>query len=395
MIIAMATRSSKVLKSYDFIFIKNISEQIYHNQHSLTEKQAFLCLKILKKYISILNQIYHCDVFKFLENPVYNLPLKTVSSQHKISYIADKTIHERIKLQFPYNEEIINYIKSKRNEVYNCVWNTTDKAWYFSLDTWALKICHVLYKKYNFEYDPEFQNYFDQLNEVYNNVEKYIPLLDKIDEIYQLRNVHMRIPKIFEKNLIKSLFTARQYGILSWSNSVEKDLIDQSVDTLILHFLRHTEKNEFPVNLDEIDQKNLENLIKNLLPCVFFIPAGSELSMTIYTLEILKNTGVANTDVSVLFRLPNNTNSDFNIFVRENGLNSPLSEDTKAVLISQKIPKTFFPSADRFKTAIIYNKYHAHYTTKDFLKNFQNIIEITKKNTKLFTEKNLDWPLDV
>jgi len=395
MVHAVATQASSVLKPYDYVFVQSLSQQISYNQYGLTEKQASLCLKILKKNINWLNQFYQRDVLECIENPTYLFPLRTISSQHKISYIPDKDINERIKLQFPYNEEIVTFIKSQRNKVYNYQWDANDKCWYLSLDTWSLEICHTLHKKYKFEYDSEFQNYFDQMEEIYNNLEKYVPMLDKINGSYKLRNVSPKVPEILGNDLLESLFQARRYGITSWSDSVEIDMVEQNIDTMTLQFLKHIEKKEFPVNLEEIDQKYLENLIKNLLPCLFFIPAGSELSKTQHAVAILKNIGIENSDISVLFRLPNDTNSNFNIFVRENGLNTPLTGETKAVFISQKIPKTFFPSAHRFKTAIMYNKYHAHYATRDFLKNFQNIIEITDKNTKSLTENSMDWLIDV
>jgi len=395
MVHAMATQASSELKPYDYVFIQSVSQQISYNQYGMTEKQASLCLKILKKNLNWLNQFYQRDVIGFIEKPTYLFPLRTIPSQHKISYMPDKDIYERIKLQFPYNEEIVTYIKSQRNKVYNYVWDATEKCWYLSLDYVSLGICHMLHKKYNFEYDVEFQNYFDQMTEIYQNLEKYVPLLDKIDGSYQLRNGSPKIPEILGDNLLESIFQARRYGITSWSDSVETDLVDQSVDALTLNFLRHTEKKEFLINLEETNQKNLENLLKYLLPCVFFIPAGSELSKTTHAVNMLKNIGVENKDISVLFRLPNDTNSNFNIFVRENGLNTPLTGNTQAVFISQKIPKTFFPSARRFRTAVMYNKYHAHYATRDFLKNFPNIIEITDKNSKSTSENSMDWLRDV
>jgi len=395
MVHAVATQASSVLKPYDYVFIQSLSQQISYNQYGLTEKQASLCQKILKKNINWLNQFYHRDVLGDIENPTYLFPLRTIPSQHKISYMADNDINERIKLQFPYNEEIVNYIKSQRNKIYNYVWNAIEKCWYLSLDAWSLEICHTLHKKYKFEYDPEFQNYFDQMAEIYSNLEKYVPMLDKNQAGYHLRNVSPKIPEFFSEDLVKSMFQARRYGITSWSDSVENDTIEQNIDTVTMNFLRHTEKKEFPVNLEEIDQKSLENLVKNLLPCVFFIPAGSELSKTTHAYNMLKNIGVENKDISVLFRLPNDTNSNFNIFVRENGLNTPLTGDTKAVFISQKIPKTFFPTAHRFKTAVMYNKYHAHYATRDFLKCFSNTIEICDKNSKSTSENSMDWLQDV
>ena len=233
------------------------------------------------------------------------------------------------------------------------------------------------------------------MTEIYQNLEKYVPLLDKIDGSYQLRNVSPKIPEFSSKDLVKSLFEARRYGITSWSDSVENDIIEQNIDTVTMNFLRHTEKKEFSINLEEIEEKNLENLLENLLPCVFFIPAGSELSKTSNSFNMLKNIGVENKDISVLFRLPNDTNSNFNIFVRENGLNTPLTGNTQAVFISQKIPKTFFPSARRFKTAVMYNKYHAHYATRDFMKNFPNLIEICDKKSKSTSENSMDWLQDV
>lgn len=395
MIHALATMASTVLKPYDYVFIQSLSQQISYNQYGLTEKQASLCLKILKKNQNWLNQFYQRDVLAYIENPTYLFPLRTIPHQQIISLVPENDIDRRIRLQFPYNEEIVTYIKSQRNKVYNYVWDAAEKSWYLSLDAPSLEICYTLHKKYNFEYGEEFQIYFDQMNEIYSNLEKHVPLLDTVNGLYQLRNVSPRIPEFSSEDLVQSLFQARRYGISTWSESVENDIVGKNIDAMTVNFLRHTEKKEFSVNLEETDQKSLENLIKNLLPCVFFIPAGSELSKTTHAVEILKNIGVENDQISVLFRLPNDTNSNFNIFVRENGLNKPITGTTQAILISQKIPKTVFQSVIKFRTAIMYNKYHAHYATRDFLKNFHNTIEITDKNSKSTSENSMDWLLDV
>jgi hypothetical protein len=102
-------------------------------------------------------------------------------------------------------------------------------------------------------------------------------------------------------------------------------------------------------------------------------------------LELLKEIGIENQEISVLFRLPSENGGDFNKFVKEEKLNSPVSETTKVVILSGKLPKTVFQSELKFNCVLNFNFYNVHYTLANFMKNRHNVINVlADKKTKVY-----------
>jgi len=385
---------SKV-KPYDYKIIESISMNFSYTAQGMTEKQANLVLKILKKHVDTLNDAYKYDVMPFILNPTYKFPLRISITSSTIELIEDRQGRKTISLKFPYKEEIIKLIKDRNLKTLARSWNADTRSWELSLDTEALRLCMTLVDQYQFTYEPIFQNYFDQIKNIEQNFENYVPMVDYVDGKYQFRNTPPQIPQLNHEDLQHSLFQARRYGIFTWSDEVEKEMSKANLSSLTLDFLKHTKNEEFVIKLEDFTPDSLENLVKYLLPCMIFIPAGSELTRTRHAFDMLQKAGVENRQISTMFRLSNDTHSSFNKYIKENGLNSPITEDTKAVLVSQKIPKTVFQSDLKFPTAIVYNRYHAHYATKDFMRTFQNKLEIFDSVSPKKTENSMDWLLDV
>ncbi len=395
MIYVLASRGQGRVKPYDMKIVENISWQSTFNSLGMTEKQAYLMMKILKRYADVLNELYKQDVSPWLQNPVYRYPLRVSLTQQKISFIGDNDPFKKIKIEFPYNEEILTLLRREKVDCFFSEWNPTEKCWYFSFDPHSLRLCMALVNTYKFDCDPEILVYFDQISEAQENLEKYVPILDFREGKFYFSNTPFNIPDLESDDLLENLFYARKYGVSVWSDSVVKKITESQTSKLILDFLKHTESKEFLVDLDNFDQDSLKKLVKYLFPCVIFIPAGNELSKTKYVVNLLSDVGTNNSEISVLFRLPNEKDSAFNQFVKENQLNSPISQKTKAVLLSQKIPKTILSCGIKFNSVILFSKLNPHYQAKAYIKEFQNVIEISEKNHKKITENSRDWLLDV
>jgi hypothetical protein len=99
-------------------------------------------------------------------------------------------------------------------------------------------------------------------------------------------------------------------------------------------------------------------------------------------------------EISVLFRLPSEHGKEFNDYVRENGLNSPLTAKTRALLISQKIPKPVIESKIHFHCVVNFSNFQTHYSSRDFLNTQSNIIEVWDKTPKSNVLKEINfWEL--
>ena len=88
-----------------------------------------------------------------------------------------------------------------------------------------------------------------------------------------------------------------------------------------------------------------------------------------------------------MFRLPTESNVNFNNFVKNNGLNTPIKDSTQIVFISSKLPKPVLKSKIKFHAIINLGFDNVHYTMRDFVKSHENVIFYSglkeKRNLKL------------
>jgi hypothetical protein len=109
------------------------------------------------------------------------------------------------------------------------------------------------------------------------------------------------------------------------------------------------------------------------------IPGSNELDTMTLSYEFFKELGITNKEMSVLFRLPSNTHENFNNFVKLNELNSPITEATKIIFVSGKIPKPIFKSGIKFHSILNLGYNNVHYTLRDFIKNHENTIVYSRE----------------
>ena len=96
--------------------------------------------------------------------------------------------------------------------------------------------------------------------------------------------------------------------------------------------------------------------------------------------NFLTGIGYTSDDMSVMFRLPSSDGKDFNEFVKNCGLNNPISDKTKFVFVSIKLPKPIIKSKMRFNSVISLGRSNVHYTIREFFKNRQNLIYYCEPN---------------
>jgi hypothetical protein len=149
---------------------------------------------------------------------------------------------------------------------------------------------------------------------------------------------------------------------------------------MVKKFLQTDPGETISVNLEENGIFSLKDIIKYMSPALFVIPGGSEMEKLEKSLNFLKANEISNEEISVLFRLPNETGEKFNNFVREEKLNSVISEKTKAVFISSKVPKTILDKKIKFNCVVNFNFYNIHYSIKNLLNWHHNVINVLDNN---------------
>lgn len=378
LIIALAMSRNSAVNPYDLKLIHSFHDQISRGL-GFTEKQELLSVKILKRQVSKLDIIFGTQISPFLENPTFRLPRRVVSASKRISIIPHSLYGKAVKAEFPYNEKMLTRIREEKSKLNYSQWDPEQKSWIFSLDEHSLSLLSKIAIEENFTVDEEFENYQNQIREIENNIEHHVPMVSFNGKKLEFLNISPKIAQPTNLNIIENLFYARKLGIFTWDEAIENSEEWQSADPAVKKFLQTDPRGEFSINLEKNTIYSIKDIVKHLSPVLFLIPGGTELENLETVLDFLKTIGISNEEVSVLFRLPNETGGKFNEFIRENNLNSPVTENSKAVFISSKVPKTIIEKKIKFNAIVNFNFYNIHYSIKNLLKWHHNVIHMMEK----------------
>jgi hypothetical protein len=189
-----------------------------------------------------------------------------------------------------------------------------------------------------------------------------------------VKNAPKNLPKITATNIIDALFQARRMGVTLWDDVINHYLDHEYNNPIVVDFLRNEITKDFDILNDANSIEFLELLVKNLSPTMIVIPGGSELQKTRLAYNLLKGMALEEKNFSVLFRLSNENGKNFNEFVKNHQLNSPISSETRVVFVSNKMPKTVAKSGIHINSIINLGFTSAHYSLRHYMKDYQNII---------------------
>lgn len=360
---------------FDKKVIESLSFQINFNGRGFTEKQSQLALKLLKRYTTTLNVYFKQDISQFIDNPLYRFSIRTPVTVNKyVSIVPHDTWGKAIKVEFPYNDNFVEAIRKHRSMGGFSVWEKEKRAWMFNLSESNIQLIKNLIEQEHFEIDEEFKNYLQQVDKVVNTMEKFMPMLIVEENLPKFVNLPRFIPQIECKDIVSAMFEARKFGVSVWDDQVETFINSENVEDVVRSFLTTQPTENFHVDCQTTPMIALKNIVKYLEPVMIIVPGGMELEKTSMAYEFLKEIGVADEEMSVMFRLPSGSGKNFNDFVKEKNLNNPVSDNTRFVFVSTKIPKPVLYSKKKFNSIISLGLYNMHYTVRDFVKNCPNVI---------------------
>lgn len=342
----------------------------------LTEKQGNLCVTLLKKYKLKISQAVGHDISMFLENPQFKNAFRTINSKKNLKIIEHPTYFKAIKIDFPYDEDIIKKFRSVKQNLHYATWDNEEKSWFVNLDESSIKFVDELVKDYGFIADEELTKLLTQLESIKDNIELFVPMVVYQNEMVKFVNVSQYCPQNTSTDFIESILFAKELGIFTWDQQIEGKIDILPCTNMVKKFLRHDISKPFDINLEENSLLELIPVIKFLLPCLVIISDNNELEKLEKTVNLFQKVGISLTDMNVLFRLSSDTNSEFNEYVRTNKLNSPISDKSKVAFIGTNVPKTILGPRLEFKSILNYNYYSAHYKIRNYTQSHKNVINI-------------------
>ena len=344
----------------------------------LTEKQENLAIKFCKKYRDKLTLEFGSAVDSLIDNPKYRLTRSVAGPSTASIRIEDK----KILVSFPYNEAIIAKLRSFRgaSDHIEIGWSTEKRAWLLDLEeTSVLWLVNNLIDE-STTVSEEFKELSQEILQAVANIENHAPTLVEENGNFRFVNVHNSVPQPTDIDVKRAFLLARRYGITVWNENALNLLKKEKNSSIFMDFLNKTDLKPLKINSGEVSIDQFSDLINYNLPVLIIVPGLNELSHVKKWTEWLKRENFDENSISVLFRLNNNVNSNFNIFVKENNLNAPLTKNTKAVFISQKIPKPLLSSGIQFNLIINLGEISGvHYSLSNYVDSCPDVVQYTEK----------------
>jgi hypothetical protein len=377
-LVVFSVRHAVPLNTWDARLVVSIYEQII-TKNSLTEKQGAAMVKILKRYHSAISTHAGQDILQYLENPTYRLGIRKINTVKRITIVEHELYERAIQVEFPFDQNIIEAIKSKKHIQHTGQWDSEKKSWIFPLSEYSIAHLAKIAQENSFEMDAEFTSFVKQYNAVVENIEQYIPILVAENDGVKIRNFDEKLANFSSENILKSVFEARKLGVLTWGENIGDHLETAGTSEITRNFLQSEPGENYHINSEKNDIFSLTDIVQNMTPTLFIIPGGSELEKLQDCCAFLQSIGFEPNEVSVMFRMPKETHENFNNFVKNSGYNNPITDSTRAVFVSGKFPKPILKSGIKFHTVINLGFDNVHYSLRDFVKNHENLVYYTEK----------------
>lgn len=340
------------------------------NDAGLTEKQRKIALSIISKYSAKLQKEFNIDINELLKFPQFRLPVRVISADKEITILEN-----RITVKFPYDQTIIDSITKykktlSRTESSLIGWHQDTKTWVFPLTENSISFLSGFN---GFKKDEMFLELSTTIETIKEHIENHAPMLSFDNGTYVFKNASDKIPNIETDNVVEALIHARRYGINVWDDTINYQLESGLYHETILNFLKNFARTS-TISEATLALYDISDLIKFSKNVLFVIPAGSELEYLKKCTDFLKSINKEEKQISVLFRLDNQNGKEFNEYVKTQGLNNTLSDDTNFVFISSKLPKPLIESRKYFDLIIPFGNSPAHYSLRNFLRNNHNVL---------------------
>jgi hypothetical protein len=376
------------VQSFDYNFANSLTQQLWAG-NALTEKQAAVALKIIKKYQKKLTQVLGIDVATFLLNPIYKYPFREQRAVKKISVVvndSENIVGKTIKVEFPYNETYILRFQESRSKLDVAFWNQEKKTWVFNLSEKNINFLKSFATAENFDCDEEFLEIADQQQKIIDNFENHVPTLCADNGIPFYKNAPAHLPVLKSTEILPAIFEAINSGVNIWDDEIGKH-IESLKNPVLKDFLNNNHNQPINVDRKKHNISTLKEIITYLKPCLFVIPPEKELENLQHCVEFLNDIGISRERMSVLFRLPDSTGRQFNEYIKNHTLNNPLNDNTEIVFIDGKVPKPLFKAKINFNCIVNLGYMNPHYTCKFLVSGHQHLIYFTETPD----QKNLNW----
>jgi len=337
-----------VIQKPDLHIMNSISRQVFKGV-ALTDRQLILIKEKLYLYQDqFIDTQHNFDIA--IEN--LRLPLRQINREKYIKIVSSSSVPEIasrihngpwIKIRFPFAKKLIILVDALLKNKSEYFHHPGSHEHYLKLTEQSVYDIVSIFKNKEFKIDDELINIHLQLDEMKNNKENFIPGIYN----FKLKNLNDRaishmistIGKPSKDNLALYKDRNKYYGI----HHFDQNDLDDSIFNLT-PLSQKIVNRKMRIVLIKKSKYTFSSIAESLLelnrfPLIVLLSDINPLSDLIQIHNAF-NGFISNNEQSVLFRLDNTDNSEFNHYIKRNNLNSPLDKSLKVVYINNnKIPK--------------------------------------------------------
>jgi len=323
------------LDSSDVSFLQSIARQTFKGT-ALTDRQCNVVKEKLLKYKDqFLKEDYNIDyALDYLRMPLREIDR---SKYVTIAYYADVLC---IKIRFPFSKNLISKLESvtrlvNRNDYFH---EKGSHEHYFRFNERSIFEIVSKFQSNQFVIDQDIIDIYEKLVTMNNNKNEYIPGVYNL----KLKNLSDIAKKYIFSSIgeptIENLALYKDRQQLFGLHHFDENDLNASLDnftTLSTNIVNRTSCNVFVNNTKYTLQSVAESLLElNRFPLLVVLSEDSSPLDQLYSVYHCLNGFIEKGDSTVLFRLDNDKNFEFNNFIKKYNLNSPLDKNTKVVYIS-------------------------------------------------------------
>lgn len=321
----LAPENQKVLYS--------IGSQVFRGR-ALTEKQHALVKKLmLEFYVDQFNAV-GIDIYKHVDK--IREPYREVDKSHWVKLLK-KDDTNYIGIRFPFSNSVIEHINDIKK-------NTGDDYFYdkhVHYFSWneinVFKVMNIANKfKERFDVDSEVQDYYNELINFSMDKKNIVPgvinnkFVNITDELRKF--LENKYPVIDNNNIVGLWDKRRLYGLHTFDN------IDTSNYSILAKKILDR-KNSSLVIRSEV--WNIEQVLNSLFeierfPIIIALDPDNDPLGYLSTVYNSVKGFVDTNSISVMFRLDNKNNEEFNQFIQTKGLNNSIDDNTQIVIVNRK-----------------------------------------------------------
>lgn len=335
---SLAPENRKVLFS--------IGTQVFRGK-ALTEKQHELVKKLLLEWYA--EQFDNVGITISRHVDILRSAYRIVDKSHWVKKTVDMDT-TYISIRFPFNTQAIDHITSLKH----VAGNATKHDYVYKDHTHSFKYNEInIFKVVNiaknfsktaFEFDQEVLDDYNTIAEYENNKGSYIPGIYN----FEYKNIPDKL-KLYLTNKygtptvenITELWDKRRMYGLSHFDTFDQKPCSSLTQKLLNRKFANVQVRPSVWTTNQVFESILQ---MNRFPLIVFINTEQALDELSEVWQTIKGF-IDSKDVSVMFRLDNQNNNEFNQFIKDKSLNNSVTDTTKVVIVSRrKIPKPLLKS---------------------------------------------------